>query len=277
MEDKQEGEMTFLEHLEELRWHLIRSVLAITAFGILAFVFKRIVFDVILLAPSTPEFWTNRMLCSLGQLVNIQKLCINAEPVDLQNVQVTGQFIAHIKVSIIGGLVAAFPFIAYEFWLFIKPALYAKERQSAKGSVFYIALLFALGVLFGYYLISPLSINFLYNYQVSDAVRNIPTLSSYVGLVAAIVLASGVLFELPVLVYFLSRIGMLTPEFLKTYRRHAIVVILLVSAIITPPDIFSQVMVCIPLLVLYEISIGISRRVNRRREAAMLHSENNGQ
>ncbi|MBN2481684.1 MAG: twin-arginine translocase subunit TatC [Bacteroidales bacterium] len=270
MEDKQEGEMTFLEHLEELRWHLIRSVLAITAFGILAFVFKRIVFDVILLAPSTPEFWTNRMLCNLGQLVNIHKLCINAEPVDLQNVQVTGQFIAHIKVSIIGGLVMSFPYLAYEFWRFIRPALYAKERQSAKGSVFYITLLFALGVMFGYYLISPLSINFLYNYQVSEAVKNIPTLSSYVGLVAAIVLASGVLFELPVLVYFLSRIGMLTPEFLKTYRRHAIVVMLLVSAIITPPDIFSQIMVCFPLLILYEISIRISRRVNQQREKELM-------
>lgn len=270
MEDTQQGEMTFLEHLEELRWHLIRSVLAITVFAILAFVFKRIVFEVILLAPSTPEFWTNRMLCDLGQLVNIQKLCINAEPMNLQNVQVTGQFIAHIKVSIIGGLVVAFPYIAYEFWRFIKPALYQKERQSARGSVFYITLLFALGVLFGYYLISPLSINFLYNYRVSEMVENIPTLSSYVGLVAAIVLASGVLFELPVLVYFLSRIGMLTPEFLKKYRRHALVVILLVSGIITPPDIFSQIMVCFPLLILYEISISISRRVQKQRDAEMM-------
>jgi sec-independent protein translocase protein TatC len=210
------------------------------------------------------------MLCNLGQLVNIQKLCINAIPINLQNVQVTGQFIAHIKVSIIGGLVLAFPYITYEFWRFVRPALYSKERQSAKGAVFYITLLFTLGVLFGYYLISPLSINFLYNYRVSDMVENIPTLSSYVGLVAAIVLASGVLFELPVLVYFLSRIGMLTPKFLRTYRRHAIIVILLLSAIITPPDIFSQIMVCFPLLILYEISIGISKRIQKQREAEMI-------
>ena len=142
MKDKQQGEMTFLEHLEELRWHLIRSVLAITAFGILAFVFKKIVFEGILMAPSTPGFWTNRMLCNLGGLVNIQKLCINSEPINLQNVQVTGQFIAHIKISVIAGLVLAFPLISYEFWRFIKPALYSKERKYARGSVFYITLLF---------------------------------------------------------------------------------------------------------------------------------------
>jgi len=270
MKDKQQGEMTFLEHLEELRWHLIRSVLAITAFGIMAFVFKKIVFEGILMAPSTPGFWTNRMLCNLGQVVNIQKLCINAVPIRLQNVLVTGQFMAHVKISVIAGLVLAFPIISFEFWRFIRPALYSKERRYARGSVFYITLLFVLGVLFGYYLISPLSINFLYNYKVSEMVQNIPTLNSYVGLVAAIVLASGILFELPIMVYFLSKIGLITPDFLKKYRRHSLVVILLLSGIITPPDIFSQIMVCIPLLVLYEISIVISRRVYDKREAELL-------
>jgi len=269
MAGKQEGEMTFLEHLEELRWHLIRSVLAITVFGVVAFVYKRIVFDVILMGPSTPDFWTNRMLCELGHLVNTERLCINSVDLRLQNVLVTGQFLAHIKISIIAGLVLAFPYISYEFWRFIRPALYEKEASSARGSVFYIVLLFVLGVLFGYYLISPLSINFLYNYKVSDIVENIPTLNSYVGLVAAIVLASGLLFELPMLVYFLSKIGLVTPAFLKSYRRHALVVILLLSGIITPPDIFSQIMVSLPLLVLYEISIVISRRVNNKREMAM--------
>lgn len=269
MAEKQEGEMTFLEHLEELRWHLIRSVLAILAFGVIAFVYKRIVFDVILMGPSQPDFWTNRMLCELGHLVNTEKLCINSGELRLQNVLVTGQFLAHFKISIIAGLVLAFPFISWEFWRFIKPALYEKEASSAKGSVFFIAILFILGVMFGYYLISPLSINFLYNYKVSDIVANIPTLNSYVGLVAAIVLASGLLFELPMLVYFLSKIGLITPKFLKSYRRHALVVILLLSGIITPPDIFSQIMVAIPLLVLYEISIVISRRVNRQRDMAM--------
>lgn len=266
MEEKTTGgEMTFLEHLEELRWHIIRSVLAITVFAILAFVFKRILFDVILLGPSQSDFFTNRLLCQLGQLVDIQKLCINSETLTLQNVNVSGQFVAHMKIALISGLVLGFPYLVYEFWRFVSPALYAKERKYAKGSIFYITFLFVLGVMFGYYIISPLSVNFLVSYQVSETVANIPTLSSYVGLIAAIVLASGLLFELPMLVYFLSKIGLVTPEFLKSYRKHSIVVILLLAGIITPPDIFSQIMVSVPLLVLYEISIGISRRVNRKR------------
>jgi len=261
------GEMTFLEHLEELRWHIIRSVLAITLFAILAFIFKRILFDVVLLGPSQPTFWTNRMLCQLGELVNVQKLCINAGGLTLQNVNVSGQFVAHMKIALISGLVLGFPVIVYELWRFVSPALYSKEKKYARGSVFFITLLFVLGVLFGYYIISPLSVNFLVNYKVSESVLNIPTLSSYVGLIAALALASGLLFELPMLVYFLTKIGMITPEFLKSYRKHSIVVILLVAGIITPPDIFSQIMVSLPLLVLYEISIGISRRVIRKRDS----------
>ena len=264
-EESTGGEMTFLDHLEELRWHIIRSVLAITLFAILAFVFKRILFDVILLAPSHPDFFTNNLLCELGQRIDIQKLCINSEPLVLQNVNVSGQFVAHMKIALISGLVLGFPYIVYEFWRFVSPALYSNERKHAKGSILYITLLFVMGVMFGYYIISPLSVNFLVSYQVSETVANIPTLSSYVGLISAIVLSSGLLFELPMLVYFLSKIGLVTPEFLKSYRKHSIVVILLVAGIITPPDIFSQIMVSLPLFALYEISIGISRRVNRKR------------
>jgi len=266
MKDTQRSEMTFLEHLEELRWHIVRSVLAITLFGIVAFLFKEIVFDGILMAPSRPEFWTNNFLCQFGQRIDLEILCINSKELILQNTVVSGQFMAHIKISIIAGLILSFPYIIYEFWRFIRPALYNNEQKHAKGAIFYISLLFALGLLFGYYIISPLSINFLYNYQVSEIVRNIPTLTSYVGLVAAIALASGLLFELPVMVYFLSNIGLVTPEFLRNYRKHALVVILLVSAIITPPDIFSQILIAVPLLVLYEISIVISRRVERKKQ-----------
>lgn len=267
MEQKPKGEMTFLEHLEELRWHIIRSVLAITIFGILAFVFKKILFDGILMAPGEQSFWTNRMLCLLGQKLDIIKLCINSNPLVLQNTAVSGQFSAHIKISIIAGMVLSFPYIFWEFWRFIGPALHENERKHANGAIFYITFLFVLGLLFGYYLITPLSINFLYNYQVSEIVKNIPTLSSYVSLITSIVLASGILFELPVLVYFLSRIGIVTPAFLSKYRKHAIIVILLVAGIITPPDIFSQIMVSMPLFVLYEISIVLSRRVEKRRNA----------
>jgi sec-independent protein translocase protein TatC len=266
MDDRVRGEMTFLEHLEELRWHIIRSVLAIVVFGIVAFIFKEILFDKVIMAPSYKEFWTNRKLCELGRIVHSAKLCINSKPLVLQNTQVAGQFTAHIKISIMAGLILAFPYIFYEFWRFVKPALYQHEQKYASGAIFYITLLFVLGVLFGYYLITPLSVNFLYNYQVSDIVKNIPTLGSYVSLVASIALASGVLFELPVLVYFLSKVGLVTPEFLKRYRRHSIIVILLVAGIITPPDIFSQIMVSFPLLLLYEISIMISRNVQKKRE-----------
>jgi len=174
---------------------------------------------------------------------------------------------AHIKISLITGIVVAFPYIFYEFWLFIRPALYSKEQKMARGAVLAISFLFFIGVMFGYFIICPLSINFLINYQVSDLAINNIKLMSYVSLVASICLASGVLFELPVVVFFFSKIGLITPEFLKKYRRHSLVVILVLAAIITPPDIFSQILVALPMLLLYEISIVISRRiVNKEKE-----------
>lgn len=271
MEEKAQGEMTFLEHLEELRWHIIRSALAIVVFSILAFIFKRVIFDTILLGPSQPDFWTNRMLCQMGNRLNLEGLCINLNPLVLQNTAVAGQFIAHIKISLIAGLVLGFPYLFYEFWRFIKPALYQNERKHATGAVFYITFLFFLGVLFGYFLITPFSVNFLYNYHVSNIVKNIPTLASYNSLITSIVLASGILFELPVMIYFLSKVGLITPAFLRRYRKHAVVVILLLAGIITPtPDMFTQLMVGVPMLLLYEIGIFLSRRVEKAREAELL-------
>ena len=271
MEDQVKGEMTFLEHLEELRWHLIRSALAIVVFSIMAFIFKRIIFDVILLGPSQPDFWTNRMLCAFGHRMHIVGLCLNTVPLVLQNTAVAGQFIAHIKISLVTGLVLGFPYMFYEFWRFIKPALYQNERKHASGAVFYITFLFFLGVVFGYFLITPFSINFLYNYHVSAIVKNIPTLASYNTLITSVVLASGILFELPMLVYFLSKVGLVTPAFLKKYRKHAVVVILLIAGIITPtPDMFTQLLVGIPMLLLYEVGIILSRRVEKARQAEAL-------
>ncbi|MBN1950967.1 MAG: twin-arginine translocase subunit TatC [Bacteroidales bacterium] len=260
-------EMTFLEHLEELRWHLIRSALAIVVFSALAFLFKEIVFDVIIMGPSQPDFPINSGLCRFGrEVLNTNKICINQTPFELQNIQMTGQFLAHIKISLIAGVVAAFPYIFYEIWRFIKPAMYNTEQKVARGAVLVISFLFFLGVAFGYFLIAPLSINFLIHYQVSDIAINNIQLMSYVSLVSSLSLASGVLFELPVVVFFLSRVGLITPEFLKKYRRHAVVVILILSAIITPPDVFSQILVALPIMVLYEISIGISRRINKKNK-----------
>jgi sec-independent protein translocase protein TatC len=269
MKENVKSEMSFLEHLEELRWHLIRSFIAIFLVAIVAFVFKQIVFDKIILAPKTPEFWTNRMLCKLGQFVNIQKLCINSTPFKLKSIYMAGQFLAHIKISLIAGLVIAFPYVFFEFWKFINPALYQDEKKHTKGAIFYISLLFISGVLFGYFLISPLSVHFLGNYRVSEQVQNDIVLMSYVSIVASVTLASGVLFELPAIIFFLSKVGLVTPAFLKKYRRHALIIILTLSAIITPPDVFSQILVSFPLIFLYEISIIVSRRIQRQNEKKM--------
>jgi len=260
------SEMTFLEHLEELRWHLIRSAVAIFVFAIVAFIFNEIIFDKIIIFPKNPDFWTNRMLCRLGGLVNIQKLCINSKPFQLININMAGQFTIHIMVSLFAGFIIAFPYIMYEFWKFITPALYTTERRYARGTVFYTSVLFILGVLFGYYLIVPLSVHFLGSYHVSGQVINQINLKSYIATVISVCAASGAIFELPVLIYFLSKIGLITPQFLKKYRKHAIIIILTLAAIITPPDIFSQILVSLPLIVLYEISIYISKKITDKKK-----------
>jgi len=266
MEESKKGEMSFLEHLEVLRWHLIRSFVAVLVFAILAFIFKKFIFDVIILAPRSPEFPTNRWLCALGEAWSKPRLCINSNPFPLQTVKMAEQFTMHIVVSMLAGLIISFPYIFWEFWKFIKPAMYDNEKRTASGAVFYTSLLFIMGVLFGYYLITPLSVQFLGYYKVSQEVASIITLRSYVQTVSSVVLASGIVFELPVLVYFLSKIGLITPSFLKKYRRHSIIIILSLAALITPPDLFSQIMVAIPLVILYEVGIGISRRILKEKE-----------
>jgi sec-independent protein translocase protein TatC len=266
MAEKNENEMSFLEHLEVLRWHLIRAFLGILVFAIVAFIFKDIVFNKVILAPKMPEFITNRLLCEFGRIVNILKLCINSRPLEVISIKMAGQFTMHIMVSLIAGFVVSFPYVFSEFWRFIVPALYSKEKKHAGGAVFYSSALFILGVLFGYFVIVPLSIHFLGSYSVSDQVTNQINLISYVSTIASVVLASGIIFELPILVYFLTKAGLVTPEFLRKYRRHSLVLILALSAIITPPDIFSQVLVAFPLIILYEAGIRISRRIVRKRE-----------
>jgi sec-independent protein translocase protein TatC len=259
-------EMSFLEHLEELRWHIIRSALAIMVFAIVAFIMKDFIFNTIILNPRTPEFWTNRMFAKLADLVGTDALKINETPLELISIQMAGQFLTHIWVSIIAGFVLAAPVVFLEFWKFIKPALYENEKKHAGGAVFVTSILFMLGILFGYYLIVPLSIHFLGSYNVSGDVTNQINLRSYIGSVTSISLASGVVFLLPIFSYFLSKVGILTPQFMRTYRKHSYVVMLLLSAVITPPDIFSQIMVFIPLFILYEVSIFISRSVVKKRE-----------
>ncbi len=260
------NEMSFLDHLEALRWHLVRSIMSIVVFAIIAFVFKEFIFSNIIIAPKTPDFFTNRMLCSFGTWIGIKALCINIEPFQLININMAGQFTTHIMVSMIIGLIFAFPYLVFELWRFIGPALYDKERQFAKGAVFYISMLFIMGVLFAYFIIIPLSVHFLGSYQVSAEVTNQINLMSYIQTVTAIALAAGLLFELPVLIYFLTKIGLVTPEFLKKYRRHSLVIVLALSAIITPPDVFSQILVAFPLMFLYEVGIRISQRIIKNEQ-----------
>jgi len=260
-----EGEMTFLQHLEELRWHLIRAFIAVVAGAIVAFVFKDIIFDHIILAPNNPDFLTNRLLCQLSELVKVPALCINQNPIELISIKMAGQFTTHINISLIAGLILAFPYVFWEFWSFFKPALYEKEARYARGAVFSASLLFLLGILFGYFVITPLSINFLGSYRVSELVHNQINISSYIGSVTSVALAAGLTFELPIVAFFLTRIGVITPEFMRKYRKHSIVVILVLAAVITPPDVFSQILVSLPLLLLYEVSIFIAARVVKKR------------
>lgn len=261
IKDNNEAEMGFLDHLEVLRWHLIRSFVAIIVMAVLAFIFHGFIFDTVILAPKTPEFFTNKMLCEFGNMIHIKTLCINSKPFQIINIKMAGQFSTHIMVSLVAGFVIAFPYIFWEMWSFIKPALYSEEKQIARGAVFFSSLLFFLGVLFGYYIIVPLSVHFLGSYNVSDQVLNQINLGSYISTVTSVVLASGVIFELPIIIYFLSKAGLITPDILKQYRRHSLVVILTLSAIITPPDVFSQILVALPLVLLYEAGIKISKRI----------------
>jgi sec-independent protein translocase protein TatC len=265
MAKKKSEEMSFLDHLEELRWRLIRSVLAIFIAAIVAFIFKDIIFDHIILAPKNPAFWTNRMFCQLGEYMGTPSLCINQQPFEIVSMQMAGQFNMHMWVSLIAGLILAFPYVFYEFWSFIAPALKSKERKYANGAIFFSSFLFLTGIVFGYYMIVPLTVHFLGSYSVSAEVINKINLASYISTLNSVVLASGAIFELPIVVYFLTKIGLVTPEFMKKYRKHSIVVIFILAAIITPPDVFSQTLVAIPLVLLYEVSILISKRVVRQR------------
>lgn len=257
-------DMTFLEHLEELRWHLIRSFTIVIIIAIAAFLFRGIVFDQIILAPKNSDFITNRLLCLLGQKVHVDKLCINTKTFQLISIKMAGQFTMHITTSIFAGIIIGFPYLFWEFWRFIKPALYENERKHTRGAVTISSLLFLTGVLFGYFVIAPLSIHFLGSYYVSDQVINQINLRSYIGTVTSVTLAAGVTFELPILIYFLSKAGLITPEFLKKYRRHAIIVIMVLAATITPPDVFSLILVALPLLLLYEVGIIISRKIHKK-------------
>jgi len=265
---EEQNEMSFLNHLEILRWTLIRSTLAVLFFGIIAFLIKEFIFDKIILSPKDPSFYTYRFLCSISKKLGTQGLCIDEIPFIVQSRTMAGQFSAHIWTSITAGFILAFPFILWEIWKFIKPGLFPKERKNAKSFIIVSSFLFFIGILFGYYVITPLSINFLGAYRVAEEVRSNIDLSSYIGLLRASVLSSGLIFEMPIVIYFLTKMGLVTPEFLKKYRKYALVLVLILSALITPPDVISQIIVAIPMMILYQVSITISKIIIRKEKKA---------
>ena len=256
--------MTFWDHLDELRWHLMRSLIAIVLLAIVAFVNREIIFDYIILAPSTSDFFTNRALCRLGDWLSINALCIKDMKLQIINIKMSGQFLTHMYISIVAGFILAFPYVLWEIWRFVKPAMKETERKYSSGGVFISSVLFLTGILFSYFLIVPLTINFLGTYQVSESVFNQISLSSYISTVVSVTFSVGLVFELPILVYFLTKIGVLTPDFMKRNRKYMYVIMLIISAIITPPDMFSQILVVMPLIVLYEFSIGVSNRIYKK-------------
>ena len=263
---EQQNEMSFLNHLEVLRWTLVRSAIAIFAFGMVAFMMKGFIFNSIILAPKDPSFVTYRFLCKVSQFLGTDGLCIDEIPFIVQSRTMAGQFSTHIWTSIFFGFIFAFPYLIYEVWKFLKPALYDTEKKNARSFIIVSSFLFFVGILFGYYVITPLSINFLGSYTVADEVKNNFDLNSYTGLLKASCLAAGLIFELPIIIYFLTKMGLVTPEFLKEYRKYALVMVLILAAIITPPDIISQVIVAIPMIILYEVSIKISKYIIRKQE-----------
>ena len=260
----EQKEMSFIDHLEELRWHIVRSLLAIIVLSIVAFIAKDIVFNTIILGPSRPDFWTYRKLCELAEMLKTPLLCVEVLPFELVSRKLNSQFMTHITVSFMAGLTVAFPYVFWEIWRFVKPGLYDKERKASSSAVFSVSLLFALGILFGYFIISPISVRFFATYQISASLQNLFDLASYINTVTMIVFGSGLLFQLPVIVYFLTKAGLISSRIMKKYSRHAVVVILILGAMITPPDPFSQLLIAIPLVGLYQMSILICKRVEKK-------------
>jgi sec-independent protein translocase protein TatC len=264
---EEQKEMSFIEHLEELRSRLVKAVIAVVLGIVVIVIFDDLVIDGIIMGPRRLDFPTYRFFCALSHQLGLgEKLCFTEMNFTLQSTTMGGNFSAYILVCLVGGIVLAFPFIIYQLWAFIKPGLNRKEATGVSGIVFYVSLLFFAGVLFGYYVLAPLSIQFLGNFQFADVAVS-STVLSYLKLTTSLVLGTGLMFQLPVLMYFLAKLGLVTAAFLKKYRRHAFVVNLIVAAILTPPDVTSQLLVSLPILLLYEASIFIAARVERNKAA----------
>lgn len=262
------AEMSFMDHLEALRWHLMRAVIAWLAAAIAIFVYIDWVFDNIIYAPARSSFISYRVLCQLSHKLNIgDALCMPPVDIPLQGNSISGPFMSALSIAMVGGIIAAFPYLFWELWKFVKPALSPKEVKYARGSIFWVSLCFFSGAMFGYFLLAPFTFNFLANFHLgtTGAYKYLPTLDDYIDTLNSIILGCGVSFELPILAYVLAKVGIINAKFLRTYRKYAVVIILVVAAIITPsPDWTSQVLVSLPLILLYEISVMLCAKVDRQ-------------
>jgi len=260
-----EAEMSFFDHLEALRWHLIRASIAIVIITGFVFAYYSWIYDTIIMGPSRESFWTYRTMCDVGNAIG-RNFCFSKFNIQLINTEMAGQFTLQINSSLMIGITLGVPYLLWEIWRFVKPALHEKERKAATGFVFYATFLFFLGVLFGYYVITPMSLHFLATYTVSASIQNLFSIDSYISSVATLTLATGVVFELPILIYVLASLGVMTPHFMRSTRRYAIVIILIIAAVVTPtPDMLTMTVVSIPLFVLYEVSILVAAAVEKRK------------
>ena len=265
--------MSFFEHLEALRWHLIRASAAILIFASLSFAFFVNIFHGIIMAPTRADFWTYQMMCKMGgffhwvwSVIDTKDFCFQTPKVKLINTDLAGQFNLQLNTSIMIGVILGVPYLLFEVWKFIRPALHDKERKAASGFVFYSSMLFLMGVFFGYYVITPLSVRFFTSYTVSDSIENMFSIDSFISSETWLTLLAGLVFQLPIVVYILSSLGILTPKFMREKRRYAVIIVLLLAAIITPsPDALTMMVVAMPLYVLFEFSITVSAVVERRK------------
>jgi sec-independent protein translocase protein TatC len=263
----EEKEMSFFDHVDELRKHLLRAALGIVFFTIIAFVYIDYIFHGIILGPLRKDFFTYRKLCEWSQAYyHNDQLCVKDFEISLQNTEMAGQFMMSFKLAFLVGIIMAMPFMLWQVWRFIKPALSNKEIKNTRGFVFYTTGLFLTGVAFGYFILCPISINFFARYSLSTLVKNEINIQSIVSFMSVLVLGTGLIFELPVLMYFLARIGIISSEFLKKYRKYAFIIILIIAAIVTPPDIVSQVILTIPLYALFEMGVVITKRVEKQKK-----------
>jgi sec-independent protein translocase protein TatC len=271
-----ETEMSFFDHIDVLRKHLLRALLVTVIFTALAFYFYEFIFETVIMGPKKPDFWTYRMMCKLVESFPSlgSDFCITEINGKIINTEMAGQFTLQINSCIMAGIVFAVPYLLFELWLFIKPALHDNERKSASGFVFFSSVLFIIGILFGYFIICPLSINFLTNFSVSKEIENTFTITSYLSSVATLTIGTGIIFELPVVIYILSKFGIMTPAFMRASRRYAAVIILVIAAIVTPtPDMITMLVVAFPLFILYELSIFISAYIEKKRNKAVFGTE----